>query len=153
MKTTDSIDTAQLELLVIDRRLPSIDVEKLADGALPRSARRVRGGRARPLEAVPMVSKAQLTPLAAGDRWLEKGANLLLFGPPAPLSRPRSSAGARRVAGAQEQSRATRSRRKQADGCREMCLAAIAKLDTHHLLILDNIRICQQGPRRDQRTV
>jgi len=31
---------------------------------------------------VPMVSKAQITALAAGDAWLKKGANLLLFGPP-----------------------------------------------------------------------
>jgi DNA replication protein DnaC len=33
-------------------------------------------------DAVPMVSKAQVTALTAGDSWLEKGANLLLFGPP-----------------------------------------------------------------------
>ena len=29
---------------------------------------------------VPMVSKAQVMALAAGDAWLEKGANVLLFG-------------------------------------------------------------------------
>jgi DNA replication protein DnaC len=33
-------------------------------------------------EAVPMVSKAQVSALAAGDGWLGKGANLLMFGPP-----------------------------------------------------------------------
>ncbi|WP_247548777.1 IS21-like element helper ATPase IstB [Bradyrhizobium sp. 163] len=33
-------------------------------------------------EAVPMISKAQVTALAAGHSWLGKGANLLLFGPP-----------------------------------------------------------------------
>lgn len=33
-------------------------------------------------EAVPMISKAQVTALAAGDGWLGKGANLLPFGPP-----------------------------------------------------------------------
>ena len=33
-------------------------------------------------EAVPMVSKAQVMALASGDAWLEKGANILLFGPP-----------------------------------------------------------------------
>ncbi|MET4022032.1 DNA replication protein DnaC [Bradyrhizobium sp. S3.2.12] len=33
-------------------------------------------------EAVPMISRAQVTALAAGDGWLGKGANLLLFGPP-----------------------------------------------------------------------
>ena len=33
-------------------------------------------------EAVPMISRAQITAIVAGDAWLEKGANLLLFGPP-----------------------------------------------------------------------
>lgn len=32
--------------------------------------------------AVPMVSKAQVMALCAGDRWLADGANLILFGPP-----------------------------------------------------------------------
>ena len=29
-----------------------------------------------------MVSKARIMALVAGDSWLEKGANLILFGPP-----------------------------------------------------------------------
>jgi DNA replication protein DnaC len=33
-------------------------------------------------DAVPMISKAQVQALAAGDAWLEKGANLLCFGSP-----------------------------------------------------------------------
>src|SRR5207342_316476 len=33
-------------------------------------------------EAVPMVSKAQIMAWAAGDSWLENGANLIMFGPP-----------------------------------------------------------------------
>jgi len=33
-----------------------------------------------------MVSKAQVMALAAGDSWLQMGANLLLFGPPNPES-------------------------------------------------------------------
>ena len=32
--------------------------------------------------AVPMLSKAQVHALAAGDAWIENGANLLCFGPP-----------------------------------------------------------------------
>jgi DNA replication protein DnaC len=32
--------------------------------------------------AVPSVSKAQVMALAAGTEWLERGANVLLFGPP-----------------------------------------------------------------------
>ena len=33
-------------------------------------------------EAVPVISKAQVMALAAGDAWLNQGANLILFGPP-----------------------------------------------------------------------
>jgi DNA replication protein DnaC len=33
-------------------------------------------------DAVPMVSKAQVTAITAGDSWLAKGANVLMFGPP-----------------------------------------------------------------------
>jgi DNA replication protein DnaC len=33
-------------------------------------------------DAVPMISKARVQALAAGDAWLDKGANLLCFGPP-----------------------------------------------------------------------
>jgi len=33
-------------------------------------------------DATPMVSRAQVTALCSGDGWLEKGANLILFGPP-----------------------------------------------------------------------
>jgi DNA replication protein DnaC len=36
--------------------------------------------------AVPTISRAQVVALTAGDSWLEKGANLILFGPPAPVS-------------------------------------------------------------------
>src|SRR6476660_779682 len=32
-------------------------------------------------DAVPMISKAQVMATTAGDSWLAKGANLLLFGP------------------------------------------------------------------------
>ena len=32
--------------------------------------------------AVPMLSKAHVTALATGDCWLEKGATILIFGPP-----------------------------------------------------------------------
>ena len=33
-------------------------------------------------DAVPMISKAQVSALCAGDSWLDNGANLILFGPP-----------------------------------------------------------------------
>src|SRR3546814_10797183 len=34
------------------------------------------------IDAAPMVSRAQGTAMTSGDGWLEKGANLILFGPP-----------------------------------------------------------------------
>ncbi|EYR83818.1 IS21-like element ISRel5 family helper ATPase IstB [Shinella sp. 838] len=33
-------------------------------------------------DAVPMISKAQVMAITAGDNWLAKGANILMFGPP-----------------------------------------------------------------------
>jgi DNA replication protein DnaC len=33
-------------------------------------------------DAVPMISRAQVMAICAGDGWLEQGANLILFGPP-----------------------------------------------------------------------
>ena len=35
---------------------------------------------------VPMVSKAHVNALVADDRWLDQGANLILVGPPSPIS-------------------------------------------------------------------
>lgn len=35
------------------------------------------------IDAVPMISKAQVMAITAGDSWLAKGANILMFGPPA----------------------------------------------------------------------
>src|SRR5215210_3301245 len=62
-------------------------------------------------DVVPMVSKAQVMALTSGDSWLEKGANLLLFGPP--------GGGKSHLAAA--------------------IGLALAKLDKYHLLILDDI--------------
>ena len=54
-------------------------------------------------DAVPMISKAQVMALAAGDSWLDKGANLLMFGPPGGGKshlggRPRPGPGGERLA-------------------------------------------------------
>jgi DNA replication protein DnaC len=115
MNTANIVDTARLNLLLNELRLPAIKVlwpqfaEKsdkegwpaarfLATIAEHEIAERGRRRVERHLvearlpagktfdnfdfEAVPMISKAQVTALAAGDSWLGKGANLLLFGPP-----------------------------------------------------------------------
>ena len=94
-------------------------------------------------EAVPMVSKAQVMAPASGDAWLEKGANILLFGPPgggkshlsAALGLALVESGWRvlfaRTTDLVQQLQVAR---------RELALeSAIAKLDRYDLLILDDI--------------
>jgi DNA replication protein DnaC len=94
-------------------------------------------------DAVPMVSKAQVTALTSGDSWIEKGANLLLFGPP---GAGKSHLGAAIGLALVENGRRvlfTRSsdlvQRLQV-ARRELALeSALAKLDKYHLLILDDL--------------
>ena len=90
-----------------------------------------------------MISKAQIMALAAGDAWLEKGANLILFGSPgggkshlaAALGRALVENGWRVLF-----TRTTDLVQKLQVARRELALeAAIAKLDKFHLLILDDI--------------
>lgn len=94
-------------------------------------------------EAVPVVSKAQIMALAAGDAWLGKGANLILFGPPgtgkshlaAALSFALVENGWRVLF-----ARTTDLVQRLQIARRELALeAAIAKLDKYHLLILDDL--------------
>jgi len=94
-------------------------------------------------DAVPMVSKAQVQALAAGDAWLEKGANLLCFGPPgggkshlaAALGMALIEKGWRVLF-----TRTTDLVQKLQIARRDLALeAAIAKLDKYHLLILDDL--------------
>lgn len=94
-------------------------------------------------EAVPMVSKAQIMALAAGDSWIEKGANLLVFGPPG-VGKSHLAAGLGlalvengwRVLFA----RTTDLVQKLQSARRDLQLeSAIAKLDKYHLLVLDDI--------------
>ena len=115
MSTANTVDTARLNLLLNELRLPAIKMlwpqfaeqsdkegwpaaRFLATIAEHEIAERGRRRIERHLvearlpagktfdnfdfEAVPMISKAQVTALTAGDGWLGKGANLLLFGPP-----------------------------------------------------------------------
>src|SRR5208337_4015556 len=94
-------------------------------------------------EAVPMVSKAQVTALAAGDTWLEKGANVLLFGPPgAGKSHLAAAIGLALVENGWRVlfTRTSELVQRLQIARRELGLeSAIAKLDKYHLLILDDI--------------
>jgi DNA replication protein DnaC len=94
-------------------------------------------------DAVPMVNKAQVMALAAGDTWLEKGANLLMFGPPgAGKSHLSAALGLALVENGWRVlfTRTTDLVQKLQTARQELQLeAAIAKLDKYHLLILDDI--------------
>jgi DNA replication protein DnaC len=94
-------------------------------------------------EAVPMVSKAQVTALAAGDTWLEKGANVLLFGPPgADKSHLAAAIGLALVENGWRVlfTRTSELVQRLQVARRELGLeSAIAKLDKYHLIILDDI--------------
>ena len=93
--------------------------------------------------AVPMVSKAQVMALDAGDSWLDQGANIMLFGPPGGGKSHLAAAlglaliqNGRRVLFI----RTTDLVQRLQVARRELGLeAAITKLDKYQLLILDDI--------------
>jgi DNA replication protein DnaC len=94
-------------------------------------------------EAVPMISKAQIMALCAGDAWLEKGANLILFGPPGGGKSHLSSAiglGLLEKGWRVLFMRTSDLVQKLQVARRELALeAAINRLDRFDLLILDDI--------------
>jgi DNA replication protein DnaC len=93
--------------------------------------------------AVPTLSRAHILALAAGDTWLDKGANLLAFGPP--------GSGKSHIAGALGHAlvengfrvlftRTTDLVQRLQAARQELSLAgAIDKLDKYELLILDDL--------------
>ena len=94
-------------------------------------------------ELVPMVSKAQVMALIAGDSWLKAGANLLLFGGQgvgkshlaATIGRGLVENGWRVL-----YTRTTDLVQRLQAARRDLVLeSALAKLDKYHLLILDDI--------------
>lgn len=94
-------------------------------------------------ESVPMVSKAQVMALAAGGTWLERGNNILMFGPPGTGKSHLCAAIGLSLVEKGWRVLFTRTsdlvQRLQV-ARRELGLeGAIAKLDKYHLLILDDI--------------
>ena len=94
-------------------------------------------------DAVPMISKAQVMALVAGDNWLEKGANLLLFGPPGGgKSHLASAIGLALIENGYRVlfTRTSDLVQKLQAARRELALeSALTKLDKFHLLILDDL--------------
>ena len=176
MKAADPIDTARVELLLAELRLPAVkqlwaslaaqaDKEgwpaarflaalaehEMAERVRRRIERHLAEARLPPgktidtfdFEAAPVVSKAQVMALAAGDAWLNQGANLLLFGPPgggkshlaAALGFALVESGWRVLF-----TRTTDLVQRLQVARRELALqAAITRLDKYHLLILDDL--------------
>ena len=93
--------------------------------------------------AVPMVSKARIMALAAGDSWLDQGTNIPLFGPPgAGKSHLAAALGLALVQNGRRVLfiRTTDLVQRLQVARRELGLeAAITKLDKYQLLILDDI--------------
>jgi DNA replication protein DnaC len=93
--------------------------------------------------AVPMLSKAQMMALASGDVWLEKGANLLLFGPPGSGKSHAAAALGRALVENGYRVLFIRTtdlvQRLQVERQALRLEAAIAKLDRFDLLILDDL--------------
>ncbi len=176
MKAADPIDTARVELLLAELRLPAVkhvwaalaaqaDKEgwpaarflaalaehEMAERVRRRIERHLAEARLPPgktldtfdFEAVPVVSKAQVMALAAGDAWLNQGANLLLFGPPGGgKSHLAAALGFALVENGWRVlfTRTTDLVQRLQIARRELALeAAIARLDKYHLLILDDL--------------
>jgi DNA replication protein DnaC len=133
------------------RFLAALAEHELAERARRRIERHLTEARLPPgktldsfdFDAVPMVSKAQVMALVAGDSWLEKGDNLLVFGPP---GGGKSHLAAAIGLGLIENgwrvlfARTTDLVQRLQVARRELALeAAIARLDKYHLLILDDL--------------
>ena len=98
--------------------------------------------------AVPMLSKAQVMALAAGDAWLTQGANCLIFGPPgAGKSHIGSAIGLAPVENGYRVlfTRTTDLVQRLQVARRELALESLlTRLDRYHLLILDDIAYVQK---------
>ncbi len=144
-------DTADKEGWPAARFLAALAEQEMVERSRRRFQRHLEEARLPPgktldtfdFAAVPMISKAQVQALAAGDAWIEKGANLLCFGPPgggkshlaAALGLALIEKGWRVLF-----TRTTDLVQKLQIARRDLVLeAAIAKLDKYHLLILDDL--------------
>ncbi|MDO6588577.1 IS21-like element helper ATPase IstB [Salipiger sp. 1_MG-2023] len=144
-------ETADREGWPAARFLAAIAEHELAERANRRIGRHLAEAHLPPgktldsfaFEAVPMISKAQVMAMAAGDSWLAKGANVLMFGPPGGgKSHLAAAIGLALIENGWRVlfTRTTDLVQKLQVARRELQLeAALAKLDKFDLLILDDL--------------
>jgi DNA replication protein DnaC len=133
------------------RFLAALAEHEIAERARRRVERHIEEARLPPgktlesydFDAVPMVSKAQIMALAAGDTWLKKGSNIIMFGPPgAGKTHLAAALGLALVENGWRVlfTRTTDLVQKLQVARRNLELeSAIAKLDKYHLLICDDL--------------
>jgi DNA replication protein DnaC len=133
------------------RFLAALAEHEIAERARRRIERHIEEARLPPgktlesfdFDAVPMVSKAQIMALAAGDSWLEKGANIIMFGPPGGgKSHLAAALGLALIENGWRVlfTRTTDLVQKLQVARRNLELeSALAKLDKYHLLICDDL--------------
>ena len=133
------------------RLLGALAEQEIADRARRRFERHLAEAKLPPgktlanfdFNVVPMVSKAHVNALVAGDGWLDQGANLILVGPPgAGKSHLGAAIGLALIENGFRvlYARTTDLVQKLQVARRELVLeAAIRKLHKYHLLILDDI--------------
>ena len=171
-----AIDTAQLDLMFTELRMPSAKAmwrqlaeradkegwpaarllaalaeQEIADRARRRFERHLSEAKLPPgktlasfeFDLVPMVSRAHVNALAAGDRWLDQGANVILIGSPGGgKSHLAAAIGLALVENGLRvlYARTTDLVQRLQVARQELALeSAIRKLDKYHLLILDDI--------------
>ncbi len=133
------------------RFLAALAEHELAERDRRRIERHLREARLLPgktldsfdFNVVPMISRAQVNALAAGDAWLNQGANCLIFGPPgAGKSHLASAIGLALVENGYRVlfTRTTDLVQRMQVARRELALEALlARLDRFNLLILDDL--------------
>ena len=143
-------DQADKEGWPAARFLAALAEHELAERASRRIERHLAEGRLLPgktldtfeFDTVPMVSKAQVMAIVAGDIWLGNGENLLLFGPPGTgKSHLASAIGLALIENGYRTlfTRTTDLVQKLQQARRDLALEnALAKLDKFDLLILDD---------------
>ena len=133
------------------RLLAALVEQEIAERARRRFERHLAEARLPPgktlanfeFDAVPMVSRAHVSALAAGDQWLDQAANLILIGSPGGgKSHLAAAIGLALVENGFRvlYARTTDLVQRLQAARRELALeSAIRKLDKYHLLILDDI--------------